>query len=268
MRVKLGRLRVAVAGWVSVRVVDLWFWRVGGVSDVSLRRRMKRRGAQREKEGLCLCLSRCVICSRLSKHLQSAGSPGMQRQGWGWEQQPWETAALLNLCRLVPPRAECQHRQCQRCVGLIVTGPVSSHTHLHTHTLPHTHAQLQQAHSRAHCLACRLTHINRERQKPEAPSRPHTHTHTHTFNCLFTQPHTGTYKQWSLIFHYFICIGKFCIKKLFPPHTHKGLSFVFFMSWFRCTETTKGTLQNPADCMHWIQEVWGIKSLDYIRGET
>lgn len=112
----------------------------GDVSNVSLRRRMKRRGVQRGRERLCLCLSRCVICSRLSKHLQSAGSPGMQRQGWGREQQPWETAALLNLCRLVPPRAECQHRLCQRCVGLIVTGPVSSHAHTGTHTDTQTHA--------------------------------------------------------------------------------------------------------------------------------
>lgn len=72
---------MAVARRVAAREVDSWFGQVGGVSDVSLRRQMKRRGVQRGREGLCLCLSRCVICSRLSKHLQSAGSPGMQRQG-------------------------------------------------------------------------------------------------------------------------------------------------------------------------------------------
>lgn len=74
---------MAVAGSVAEREVDLWFGPVRGVSDVSLRRQMKRRGVQRGRESLCLCLSRCVICSRLSKHLQSAGSPGMQRQGRG-----------------------------------------------------------------------------------------------------------------------------------------------------------------------------------------
>lgn len=72
---------MAVARRMAAREVDLWFEWVGGVSDMSLRRRMKRKGVQRGREGLCLCLSRCVICSRLSKHLQSAGSPGMQRQG-------------------------------------------------------------------------------------------------------------------------------------------------------------------------------------------
>lgn len=72
---------MGVARRKTVRAEDLWFERVGGVSDMSLRRQMKRKGVQRGREGLCLCLSRCVICLRLSKHLQSAGSPGMQRQG-------------------------------------------------------------------------------------------------------------------------------------------------------------------------------------------
>ena len=182
-----------------------FFWG-GGVSDVSLRRRMKRRSVQRGREGLCLCLSRCVICSRLSKHLQSAGSPGMQRQGWGWEQQPWETAALLNLCRLVPPRAECQHRQCQRCVGLIVTGPVSSRTHTHTHTDAHTHPHTHTRSCSRHTagliasLADWHTLTDRGRSQRHPPSHTHTHTHmharththththTHTYNCSFTQP--------------------------------------------------------------------------------
>lgn len=74
-------LRAAVAKRTSARAVDLWFEWVRVVSDISLKRRMQRKGVQRGREGPRLCLSRCVICSRLSKHLQSAGSPGMQRQG-------------------------------------------------------------------------------------------------------------------------------------------------------------------------------------------
>lgn len=192
MKIKLDMFEWS--GSQALREVGLWF---RGVSNVSLRRQMKRRGVQRERESLCLCLSRCVICSRLSKHLQSAGSPGMQRQGRGWEQQPWETAALLNLCRLVPPQAECQHRQCQRCVRLIVTGPVSSYTHTSTHAHTHTsreactrtHTQLQQAHGPAHCLACRRGHIKRLRQKPEAIacSRSHAcalHSHAYRVTCI------------------------------------------------------------------------------------
>lgn len=172
-------LREAVAGRVAAREVDLWSGWVGGVSYVSLRRWMKRGGVQRGREGLCLCLSRCVICSRLSKHLQSAGSPGMQRQGWDWEQQPWETAALLNLCRLVPPRAECQHRQCQRCVGLIVTGPVSSRAHkrsTHTHTCAHTDTHTCSSSRRTAGLIALLADWHTLTEAEARGTRPHTHT--------------------------------------------------------------------------------------------
>lgn len=51
---------MGVARQKTVRAEDLWFERVGGVSDTSLRRRMKRRVC-REGERACACAFQGVL---------------------------------------------------------------------------------------------------------------------------------------------------------------------------------------------------------------
>lgn len=81
----------------AVPAVRRW---AGEGETVSRERGGRRECASQSKKGnesLYLCLSRCVICSRLSKHLQSAGSLGMQRQGRGGR-----ASAVGNLCSAQP----------------------------------------------------------------------------------------------------------------------------------------------------------------------
>ena len=102
--------------------------------------------------------------------------------------QPWNAEAGLRLrAAAVGNRCSPQPLQTRSPSGRVSTQTVPEicvpdsdrsrqqpHTHTHTHIHTHTHTRsLQQAHSRAHCLKCRLTHIHRQ-----APALTHRHTHT------------------------------------------------------------------------------------------
>lgn len=52
---------MGVARRMTVRAEDLWFEKAGGVSDMSLRRRMKRKGVQRGRERACACAFQGVL---------------------------------------------------------------------------------------------------------------------------------------------------------------------------------------------------------------
>lgn len=54
-------LGVGVARRMTARAEDLWFEKAGGVSDMSLRRRMKRKGVQRGRERACACAFQGVL---------------------------------------------------------------------------------------------------------------------------------------------------------------------------------------------------------------